>query len=165
MSHRGPSSGKQAKGKAGREDNRGRAGCPGNRASGGGSNKDAAWPPATTHARNGAWVFCTWRRLGSGRNPKPTRPSQIWKTRAALGVKGIADGHASPSAPPFRGVGLGSSCGAPDGLKTWWRCRHQHHKPGQRSGKTTAYSSKLPRRSGPAPSGRGGKAWSSTDGP
>ena len=35
MSHWGPSSGKHAKGKAGREDNRGHAGCSGNGASGG----------------------------------------------------------------------------------------------------------------------------------
>ena len=56
----GPSSGQQAKDKAGREDNRGRAGGPGNRALMG------SRPPVTTHTRRGAWVFCTWRWLGSG---------------------------------------------------------------------------------------------------
>ena len=32
----------------------------------GGSNHGAAWLPATTNTRSGSWVFCTWRRLGSG---------------------------------------------------------------------------------------------------
>ena len=31
-----------------------------------GSKGSAAWPLATPHTRRGAWVFCTWRRLGSG---------------------------------------------------------------------------------------------------
>ena len=31
-----------------------------------GSNHGAAWPPATTNTRSGAWVFGTGRRLGSG---------------------------------------------------------------------------------------------------
>ena len=41
----------------------------------GGSNTGAAWPPVTPHTRNGAWVFGIWRQLGSGYNPKPTRPN------------------------------------------------------------------------------------------
>ena len=61
---------------AGREANRGRAGCPRNGASGG-SNQGSAWPPATTHTRNGAGIFRTWRRLGSGCNPKPIRPKPL----------------------------------------------------------------------------------------
>ena len=40
-----------------------------------GSNKGAAWPPTTTNTRSGSWVSCTWRQLGSGCNPKPTRPN------------------------------------------------------------------------------------------
>ena len=56
---------------AGREANRGRAGCPRNGASGARTR-----PPAMTHTRNGAGVFRTWRRLGSGCNPKPIRPNR-----------------------------------------------------------------------------------------
>ena len=40
-----------------------------------GSNKGTAWPPATTNTRNSAWVFGIWRQIGSGCNPKPTRPN------------------------------------------------------------------------------------------
>ena len=46
--------------------------------------------PAMTHTRSIAWIFCTWRRLGSGCHPASTRPHRSYgvvsvRTKATCG--------------------------------------------------------------------------------